>query len=53
MHHKRHGPKSTRAGCLLCKPHKRQGARHKERQRFSQTKQLRVAAERINEAVAV
>lgn len=27
-HHKRKGPKSTRAGCLLCKPHKRQGAKH-------------------------
>ena len=26
MHFKRKGPKSTRAGCLLCKPHKRQGA---------------------------
>jgi len=26
MHHKRKGPKSTRSGCLLCKPHKRQGA---------------------------
>ena len=25
MNHKRKGPKSTRAGCLLCKPHKRQG----------------------------
>lgn len=25
MHHKRKRPKSTRAGCLLCKPHKRQG----------------------------
>ncbi|WP_312284120.1 hypothetical protein [Candidatus Igneacidithiobacillus taiwanensis] len=25
MHHKRHRPKSTRAGCLLCKPQKRQG----------------------------
>jgi len=24
MHHKRKGPKSTRAGCLLCKPHKHQ-----------------------------
>jgi len=22
--HKRKGPKSTRAGCLLCKPHKHQ-----------------------------
>lgn len=27
MHHKRKGPKSTRRGCLLCKPHKRQGVR--------------------------
>lgn len=27
MRHKRKGPKSTRAGCLLCKPHKRQGNR--------------------------
>lgn len=27
MHHKRKGPKSTRSGCLLCKPHKRQGVR--------------------------
>jgi hypothetical protein len=26
MHHKRKRPKSTRAGCLMCKPHKRQGA---------------------------
>ena len=24
-HHKRKGPKSARSGCLLCKPHKRQG----------------------------
>jgi len=23
--HKRKGPKSTRAGCLLCRPHKHQG----------------------------
>ena len=27
MWHKRKGRKSTRAGCLLCKPHKRQGNR--------------------------
>jgi hypothetical protein len=31
MHHKRKGPKSTRAGCLMCKPHKRQGSPPKER----------------------
>lgn len=28
MHHKRKRPKSTRSGCLLCKPHKRQGCGH-------------------------
>ncbi len=27
MNYKRKGPKSTRAGCLLCKPHKRQGTK--------------------------
>ena len=32
MHHKRKGPKSTRRGCLLCKPHKRQGSKLSERQ---------------------
>lgn len=25
MHHKRRRPKNQRAGCLLCKPHKRNG----------------------------
>jgi hypothetical protein len=25
MHHKRKRPKSRRAGCLLCKPHKANG----------------------------
>ena len=25
-HHKRRRPKNTRAGCLLCKPHKMNGA---------------------------
>jgi hypothetical protein len=27
MNFKRKGPKSTRSGCMLCKPHKRQGNR--------------------------
>jgi len=26
-HHKRKGPKSTRSGCLLCKPHKHQAVK--------------------------
>lgn len=40
MHFKRKGPKSTRAGCLLCKPHKRQGAPKSERQRHSVNRRL-------------
>lgn len=40
MHHKRKGPKSTRAGCLLCKPHKRQGVPLDTRQRHSVNRQL-------------
>ncbi len=30
MNHKRRRPKSSRAGCMLCKPHKRQGC-HEEK----------------------
>lgn len=32
-HHRRRGPKSTRAGCLLCKPQKHQAERHRDRAR--------------------
>jgi hypothetical protein len=35
MNHKRRRPKSTRAGCLLCKPHKRQGSCLHARDKFS------------------
>ena len=28
-HHKRRRPKNRRAGCLLCKPHKANGAKNK------------------------
>lgn len=35
MHHKRKRPKSTRCGCLLCKPYKRQGSKLPERLTFS------------------
>lgn len=31
MHHKRHRPKNRRAGCLLCKGHKANGAKRRER----------------------
>jgi hypothetical protein len=30
-HHKRKRPKNRRAGCLLCKPHKRNNAKGKEK----------------------
>ncbi len=49
-HHKRKGPKSTRAGCLLCKPHKRQGAPRKDRQKFSETRALKAAETAVEEA---
>lgn len=46
MHFKRKGPKSTRSGCLMCKPHKRQGSlprdknmQHGNRKRFEAGKQ--------------
>ena len=35
--HNRKGPKSTRGGCLLCKPYKRQGTPLKDRQKHSIT----------------
>lgn len=35
-HHKRKGPKSTRAGCLCCKPHKAQYNKHSK---WAQTEQ--------------
>ncbi|WP_299949530.1 hypothetical protein [Hyphomonas sp. BRH_c22] len=49
-HHKRKGPKSTRSGCLLCKPHKRQGTCAANRHRAGE-RAKRAAAERaIREA---
>lgn len=39
-HHKRTGPKSTRAGCLLCKPQKRQGAPKKTRKKISELRKI-------------
>jgi hypothetical protein len=40
---KRKGPKSTRAGCLLCKPHKRQGQRHDLRITFGERRRQEAA----------
>lgn len=49
MHHKRKGPKSTRAGCLLCKPQKRQGARLPDRQRHNVNRGAAIAQEKVRE----
>lgn len=40
MHHKRKGPKSTRCGCLMCKPHKRQGTSLKQRAPFGSVRRM-------------
>lgn len=42
-HNKRKGPKSTRAGCLLCKPHKRQGTSMKLRTPHRDRRKLALA----------
>ena len=43
-HHKRKGPKSTRSGCLLCKPYKRQGSNLSQRQRHSVNRRMQADA---------
>jgi len=45
MHHKRRKPKTSRAGCLMCKPHK---ANYRKDRLASQTWQERKA--RLSEA---
>ena len=37
MHHKRGKPKNARAGCLMCKPHKANGARGLKRTQVQKT----------------
>ena len=45
--HNRKGPKSTRAGCLMCKPHKRQGTKLEERQKHSDNVRLEQAKQQV------
>jgi hypothetical protein len=52
-HHKRKGPKSTRAGCLMCKPQKRQGAPKKTRRKFSDLRKIASAADLASEKFLV
>jgi hypothetical protein len=48
MNHKRRGPKSTRAGCMMCKAHKHQGGKdvwnnqtiQEKRSRLNESEQL-------------
>lgn len=47
MNYKRKKPKSGRAGCLLCKPHKRQGSPLDSRHKFSDLKREKIAKEKI------
>lgn len=49
-HHKRGKPKSSRAGCLMCKPHKHQGAKKSLKNQTKQ-EQLAIASEKeqVNE----
>ena len=39
-HHKRKRPKSRRAGCLYCKPHKRNGAKNPDPPNVRRQKQI-------------
>jgi hypothetical protein len=48
-HFKRKGPKSTRAGCLMCKPHKRQGQRLAIRGTFGDWRKMRSMREQLEE----
>lgn len=47
-HHKRKKPKNARAGCLMCKPWKMNGAKKKYRMKFSDRRRS-VAEQRIND----
>ncbi len=46
---KRKGPKSTRAGCLMCKPHKRQGTKLRDRVQFREWQKMRALEEQVAE----
>jgi hypothetical protein len=49
MNFKRKRPKSSRAGCLLCKPHKRNGSCLDHRDRQSDRRRRVVASEKVRE----
>ena len=43
MHHKRRRPKSTRAGCAMCKPHKQNGIKGGEAAQIWQERKSRLS----------
>lgn len=47
MHHKRGKPKSSRSGCLMCKPHKRQGSCLHDRDKFSDRVRKEAAQDQV------
>jgi hypothetical protein len=48
---KRKRPKSTRSGCLMCKPYKHQGCSKDDRLKFSDFRRLDRARRMVCEAV--
>ena len=46
MHHKRRRPKNRRAGCLMCKPHKANGAKKKKHSDKKKMAQEEIRVER-------
>jgi hypothetical protein len=51
MNHKRCKPKSSRAGCLLCKPYKRQGSPKPNRDKPSLKRKLQEPHEQSSQDV--
>lgn len=52
MNHKRRRPKSTRAGCLMCKPQKHLGCAKHKRLKFSDARRADLANRMICEETA-
>lgn len=49
--HKRKGPKSSRSGCLLCKPQKRQGNSEEARANGGNLRRVMASKEHMREYV--
>jgi hypothetical protein len=49
MNHKRKRPKSTRAGCLMCKPWKMSHSKLSNRERFGIKRKIEAANSQLSE----